>query len=198
MNAIPQTQPSELPPRFQAQLSPDEHILWHGIPQQGFRLSRAQGIFLLPAALFECLLLIGINAIIASGEIRYPLLLLLLLNFGIGYVVFIDPIVVALKTKVTHYVLTNRRVLIADGLVFRRIKSIEVASLPVVEFQPESNGRGSILLGHTISIQIWRRLYPPSILPPPTLDRITEAKHVYALIQRIRRDSKHTQNQAVP
>jgi hypothetical protein len=164
---------------FSAQLAPGERLIWSGKPKSGFRLS-LQDLALIPFSLILC----GIvfywerNAFIS----RYPLttqlwsipFMLIGLHMLAGRF-----LVDALRRSTTFYGMIEDCILIVTNLIFRKVESVSLQTLPEISLSERNDGSGSILLG---TVQ-YSSPGPDAICYyPPTLDSIPEVRRVYELI----------------
>lgn len=184
MLTLSKTASSTIPNELAEQIDFDERVLWHDIPEQGFRFYPLQGIITAGAAILTLCFSIEIGALWLHQEdvrdwVPFGFLVLVVANAWL-----VHPTLDVIRRARTQYVLTNRRVLISSGILWRPVQSIEIESLPNLEFHAKSGGRGSVMLG-----QAYRALTShgvSSVINPPALDGIANAQHVYDMIQNIR------------
>lgn len=216
MESISNAELESLPQNILDALDDDEPVLWQGIPEQGFRLSTVQIVFMIigvvPTLIILALGICGIASALYTlracaddlarfvpsscatsySDSVYNWFLCIPFVY-MSYVLFLRPFHEVWGRKKTIYVLTNSRVLIAGGVLFPRVQSIDLAALPIVTYSKRVEGPNSILLGHIYSAtSLWHA--GTIVSYPPTLDGIDDAEQVYKLIQDIRGES----NQSAP
>lgn len=175
--------PNEITLQIALQIESDERVLWHDVPEQGLRLYPVQGI-MMAAAVFLSL----VFAFVLWSYWQTGANLNELTPFAVFVLVFdnawlVHPILDVVRRERTSYVLTNRRVLINSGLLRRRVQSIDIRSLPKLEFHAKSDGRGSVMLGQAYTGLTAHGI--SSVINPPALDGIEDGKRVYDMIEGI-------------
>ena len=173
---------------FEEYLGPGERLLWSGQPKQGLIL-RGSDIFLVPfTLLWGGFAIFWEVSVIASGAPFFftlwgvPFVLVGLYLMAGRFVVD------ALQRANTTYALTNERVIILSGLIYRQVKSINLRTLSDLTLSQAKGGRGTITLGPTSPLN-W--FYAGAAWPgrsqhlSPTLELIDEAKLVYDQIREI-------------
>ena len=187
------TTPFETSHKLQAHLGAGESLLWAGRPKQGFVL-RGSDAFLIPFSLLWCgFAVFWEYSAYSSGA---PLFFLL---FGgifvvIGlYFVFGRWIEDSLVRRNTYYGVTEDRVLIHTEFPTTRTKSLQLDTISDITLTSGSGGFGTISLGpqHPMASMMSGWNWPGmSAYQSPQLEMITDAKSVFDLIQRNRRNTR--------
>jgi len=138
---------TEVPNEVQRELSGDERVLWAGRPLPGVRL-KASDALMIPFSLMWGGFAIFWEASVWS--VGAPLFFRL---WGVPFVLvglymiagrfFFD----AKVRERTVYALTDRRAIIASGLWYRSVRSIELRRLSELGFTESSGGIGTITFG---------------------------------------------------
>ncbi len=178
---------------LQAELGPNERLLWSGRPRGGLVL-RANDLFLIPfsllwagfAVFWECSVL-GISARHPSPTISFMALWgLPFVGAGL-YVVAGRFFADKAQRESTVYGVTNQRVLIRSGLFSTTTRSFPLQGLAELSLQEKGDGSGTISLGTALSpfpFALGRSSWPGmGRYQPPALDLIPSARTVYNLIR---------------
>ena len=170
-------------------LSPGERVLWMGQPIGGLRFT-ASDLLLVPFSL-----LCGGFAIfweLSVMRFNAPLLFRL---WGIPFVLIGLYLIVgrffhdAWRRSRALYALTEQRVIILDGGVQQRMRSLSLRSLPEIAISEEPAGRGTITFGSPTLPFGWFGWFGRSGWPgtgqlaPPAFESIQNARSVHELIR---------------
>lgn len=176
-----------------------ERLLWSGVPQQGI-VFRSSDVFLIPFSLmwggFALFWEFGVLSSPAPGFMAV---------WGVPFVFiglyitvgrfFVD----ARIRRRTTYGVTTDRVIIADGLIAPRLKSLNLSTLTDVTLKQGADGRGTITFGPEIP---WGRAYDgfawPGIPRGTAFERIPEAKRVYDIVRDAQRGSRTAPPRSAP
>ncbi|MBV9930391.1 MAG: PH domain-containing protein [Alphaproteobacteria bacterium] len=166
-------------------LLPGERLLWTGVPAQGVRFSR-QDIVLIPFSLFWAGFALFWNVSVwrAGAPLDFTLFGLPFLAAGL-YITVGRFAVDALLRRRLVYAVTSRRVLMLRRPPLASLKSFEIGYLPVLEFDEQRGGRGTIRFDIEEATNPWtNRGYNP--WRPSSAARcfegIAEPRRVYDLI----------------
>lgn len=171
-------------------LSPREELIWIGQPWQGIRFYQ-EDWFMIPVSvsiggIFIFMGVIAMTAPTVSVNLTGLIFVLPALYFIVGRF-FMDAY---LRSK-TYYALTNRRVLIHfDGLGVTTT-SFDLRSLANLRVETGSTTRGTVYLNdlpYGVSAPASRGIpfWGSGVKPPPALEMISDAQHLYEMIQDIR------------
>jgi hypothetical protein len=175
-------------------LSPNERLLWFGMPRQGFFL-RASDIYTIPFSLMWGGFAIFWETTVVKSDAPFFFIL-----WGIPFVIvglylivgrfFVD---VRQRSK-TFYGVTNERIIIVSGLFSRKIKSLNLRTLPDVTLEEKVNGSGTITFGSVSSFTEWNRggffrLRKARIEAVPRFEQIPQARNVYETIRNAHKQS---------
>lgn len=163
-----------------------------GRPRQGLVL-RASDAFRIPFSLLWCGFAIfwEWNAVtLPSAPAFFMLWGIPFVGIGLYMVVgrfFVD----ARQRSVTHYALTDERILIFSGVLARRLKSLALKNLPAIELTvSDTQGEGTICFGpqaplpfRTLGSFGWMSCERQS----PQFELIPDARAVYARIRAAQR-----------
>ncbi len=175
-----------------SQLDSGERLLWSGQPRSGIVL-RVQDAFLIPfsvlwlgfAVVWEVIVLSNVDTADSPVGLIFGL-------FGgifvlIGLYFFVGRFIADATGRArTYYGITNDRIIIVSGLLFRQIKSLPLRTLSDVSLTQRANGSGTITFG---PIHPFLHFFPAGGWPgarsfcPPSLDMIERAKDVYDTIR---------------
>jgi hypothetical protein len=164
-----------------------ERILWTGRPQRGLRF-RAADVYLIPFSLLwgGFALFWNVEAWSLGAPDLFALWGLPFLAVGI-YVVAGRFIHDALLRSALLYAVTTRRVIVLRTRFGRRLSSHEIGHLPVLEYDEEPGGRGTLRFdvdedSNPFARNNWR-IWVPSAARGVRFDRIERPRMVYDLIR---------------
>ena len=184
--------PDTVPEEIRRELASGEHLQWWGRPRQGLVL-RASDALRIPFSLLWCGFAIFWEWNVVTAPHVPPFFMLWGMPFvGVGiYMVAGRFFVDARQRSVTHYALTNERVLIVSGVLARRLKSLTLKNLPAIELALSgTQGMGTISFGSQapLAFRTTGSLgWMGSERQSPQFELIPEAKAVYASIRAAQR-----------
>lgn len=170
-----------------SELEPDETLLWHGQPRQGF-LWRGSDWYFVPFGLFWLAMTVYMGvAMLTSDEEG----LLAVALFGVPFLLiglylvpgkfFLD----ARARRRTFYGLTDRRVIIVSGLFSTTVNSLLRKTLNDVSVQQKRDGSGTIYFGQKNAFEAMYSGMPwPGYEPTPQFERIPDVREVHRLLLR--------------
>jgi hypothetical protein len=177
---------------IEEQLRPGERLLWKGKPDLGIRFRPSDG-FMIPFSLLWGGFAIfwfysAFNIATKSGQPEA----FLFSAFGIPFVlfglyfIFGRFIVDAKMRSKTEYAVTNQRAIIQSGMLSRKIKTVNLQSIPDISYAERSDGSGTVTFGESTSSYSWATggFYFPgmSSKQAPAFEMIPDVKRVYDLI----------------
>lgn len=176
--------------KIQDQLSPGESLLWSGRPPRGMRLTWWD-LILVPFSLLwgGGVLFIAFHVFSAGAPLFSQLIVGAFAVMGV-YIVFGRFIVDALRRGHTYYGVSNDRVLIVSEFPTSRVKSLGLSTLSDVTLSTKRDQSGSISFGPQ---DAWAGMFAGSGWPGTgsqgsRFERIENAKSVYDIIQKAKRD----------
>jgi Bacterial PH domain len=169
----------DLQNEIQAILMPQEKILWFGQPPQGLRflwhdwittifMTFWTGFAVFWAFTFSPIINTGIFYLFAAPFILSGLYML------VGRFFY-----EAKYRSRMVYAVTNQRVLIRKGLLWRKTVSFDIKKLSNIELMEEEHNKGCILFEHKAH---WKKYDRRGGLVMPHFDTIDDVKTVYQLI----------------
>jgi hypothetical protein len=171
------------------ELQPGEQVLWSGRPRQGLLL-RWSDALTIPFSLVWCsgAIFWEAMAITKGAPLFFRLWGVPFVLVGV-YIVIGRFVIDAMARARTRYAVTDRRVLIASGLLRKSVHAINLRGLTEMEIVEGRRGRGTIIFGPT-SLQATIRTtmlrgWPGagrSLLP--AFDSIDAVRQVLAIIQK--------------
>lgn len=176
-------------PQFEADLHPDERLLWVGQPQQGFvlRLRDTRVIFFL---LVWGLLVGYLVRDVAFGrplptlDTTGVIVLLAGLYLAVDYC-FVD----SWRRARTYYSFTNERVLIVSGLTKRRVRTVDHHTLVDMTLDEALDGSGTITFAPDTRVPEWQRVMMQVAWyyqeDAAQFEGIPNVRDVYRKIQRV-------------
>ncbi len=172
---------------LQQHLDTSERLLWVGQPKKGI-VFRTADLALIPFsllwigfAIFWVVMASKVSVLFAIFGIPFVLIGLI---FVIGRF-FID----AKQRDNIYYGLTENRIIIKSGLFKKSIKSLNVKSLPDIEYSEKTDGSGTINFGSKSFFTIWanQMSWWPGIKFTPAFDMIQDVRNVYSKIIAIQK-----------
>jgi hypothetical protein len=167
------------------ELNQGERILWSDRPQQGFMLHRSD-IAMIPVSLMFCGLATFISLTMVTESPLSVTLWSLLFVLLAAYMLVGRFFVEAMQRGRTYYALTNERVLIIFGLFGRKVKSLDLKTIYLMDINVNSDGRGTITFG-PLNFKPWWAYQRSERYEQPALEGIKNARHVYNLIRKAQR-----------
>lgn len=172
-----------------SELAPDEHLLWSGMPRQGFRL-QAIDLFLVPFSVMWCggAIFWEVSAVSVRAPFFFKLWGIPFVLFGLYFVVgrfFVDK----WQRARAWYGLTDRRILIVTDWRARSLKTLSLRGLNDIALRERKDRRGTLTFGPTPwmfsgSFGAW---WPGmSGRLPPSFDDVADVRKVYELIRDVR------------
>jgi hypothetical protein len=188
-----------IPYTIERELRAGEKILWKGEPAKGIRL-QSSDVFNIPFSLFwggfAFFWMFGATAATSKNHgdpiaTVFPLFGLPFVAMGIYLIIgrfFVD----AKIRANTEYAVTNERAIIASGLFSRKVKSLNLKSIPDVSVSEKSDGSGTITFAESSSpFGSWmggRNSFPG--MPNnqiPSFQMIPDVRRVSDIIQKSQR-----------
>ena len=173
-----------------AELGAGEPLLWCGRPKHGIRLTFG-GVFALLVSVAVPVLVLGVP-MLSFGPVSFFSLCWLVIVAGL-YFVFGRAIAAAIRLGHTFYGLTPRRAIIVSGVVSRRARSIDLASVGELSGLERPDRSGTISLGPPPTGLLARPsgvrgLFWPNTTPyvPDAFEMIDDVKSVHGKIERAR------------
>jgi uncharacterized integral membrane protein len=141
----------KVPPVVESELFDDEKLYWYGKPNPR-RNIRADEWLMLPAGIFAALFALFFIATATSmfdddfppATFQLPFLLVPLLMMGIGLWQAGAPLKSYLRGQQTHYVVTDRRILIIVDGVARDVESFYAKNVEFVRRRSHADGTGDV------------------------------------------------------
>ena len=172
---------------IRSELEPGEQILWAGQPRRGLVLRGSDAFFIPFSLLWASIAISGSTAAGRSGA-PFPFALFDLLFVVVAaYIVFGRFFVEALLRQKTFYAVTPRRIIIASGLLSRKIRSLPLKTLSEVSISERSKGVGTITFGpqHPFGSFGGMSAWPGAQqLQSPKFDLVPEARRVYETVRK--------------
>lgn len=129
------------------EINPDEELVWSGIPEQGVML-KSGDVFMIPFSLMWGGFAIFWEYSVINSDAPFFFMLWGIPFVLVGvYLIFGRFIYDAQKRSKTIYGLTKNRAIIISGLFGRKVKSLNLKSLPEIHVKTKSNGSGTITFG---------------------------------------------------
>lgn len=159
-----------------------ERLLWTGKPRPGLRFRWATLRSLLGSLIWAAVaVFFAINIWRGGATVSNFFVALALLGFALYSTVGRVALDGWLRSR-TRYAVTDRRVLIIQGVNQPTIQSIELSATSPISCDLRGDGSGSITFVTTQPATTGRR---SRRAPPPAFDDIPDAQQVYALIQQV-------------
>ncbi len=176
---------------IQAELGPDERLLWAGRPRLGFMLRPADAL-MIPFSLMWGGFAIFWEASVIRGNAPLGFALWGVPFVLIGlYIIFGRFVVDARQRSNTFYGVTSERVLIVSHLFGRKVKSLNLDTLTDVTLNERGNGAGTITFGPLAPFYGWQRSgWPGMTNAVPSFELPSDAREVYEIIRNARRAAK--------
>ena len=170
---------------IQPLLERKEKILWSGQPSQGIQF-RAQDVFLIPFSLMwgGFAIFWEYSVIKTAAPFFFTIWGIPFVIIGL-YMIFGRFITDSKQRENTYYGVTNDRIIIVQGLVKQKIKSLNLRTLSDVTMSQKNDGSGSISFGPGNPIASWLiGTSWPGIGAnfPPSFDAIPNVSDVYRTI----------------
>ena len=171
------------------ELRPQEQLLWSGEPGRGLAL-RSGDVMMIPFSLMWGGFAIFWESIAIRSNAPFMWL------WGIPFVLvglymivgrfFVD----AWQRERTTYGVTSERIIIVSNFINRKVKSLNLRTLPEMTLDQKSDGSGTITFGAVDKMSRWdpnglagRRSRSES----PRLEMLVDAKKVYEIIREAQR-----------
>lgn len=174
-------------------LSPNERILWHGVPRQGLLL-RAADALMIPFSLlwggFSVFLEYSVLCSDAPMVLRLwtvPFVLMGVHMVGGRFALE------AWQRSRIDYMVTNERVIIRSGIFRRSVQSLALRTMGDFALTEHSNGEGTISFGVSADGDRFSGLAAfPGDETVPRFDTIADARSVYEIIRGAHLAAGHT------
>lgn len=177
---------------IQSELESGERLLWAGQPIQGIKL-RDSDVFMIPFSfLWGGFAIFWEYSVIQNGA---PLFFML---FGVPFVLTGIYIVLgrffieAKQRSKTFYGLSNERVVIASGLLRKKVQSLNLRTLTDISLSESSNGSGSISFGSSTPFaSMFGGMSWPGMEQHigPRFDLIKDVKRIYQQIREAQKNA---------
>ena len=172
---------------FTSRLLPGEKIVWSGRPGTGLMFT-ARDLLLIPFSIVWCgFIIFWIVGVLASGAGWFAMFGVLMLAFGLFFMVgrfFID----AWLRGGTQYALTDRRILILRTRPTSDFTAVALDRLPQAQISERADGTGTVRFGERSSLFAFGRsglsVWTPSLDPTPQFLAIPAARNVFDLVQK--------------
>ena len=177
---------------LQAQLAPQEQLLWSGQPQSGIVFRRSDALTVPFSLMWGGFAIFWETTVFLSGAPFFfklwgiPFVL-------VGLYMIVGRFIVDAKQRAkTYYGITNERIIIVSGLGKRKVKSLNLSTLTDLSMEEGANGSGTIFFGPANAAFGWLAGTPfnsRGVQPPPSFEMIRGAKAVYETIRNAQRAS---------
>ena len=187
------------------ELTGSEKILWQGKPATGIKLQSAD-IFAIPFSIFWCGFSIfwELGASGALGSMKHqnaadPIAIIFpifgLPFIAIGLYMVIGRFFADAKIRAnTDYAVTNERVIIASGLFSRKVKSLNLKSVPDISISEKKDGSGTITFCETSSSSFnsFQNMpgMPTGRQQVPAFTMIHDVRNVYTILRKAQQECK--------
>jgi hypothetical protein len=177
---------------LEPELGAGERLIWSGQPWRGVCLRASDAVFipvsllgLVFAIVWTDMVMLAINKSRGGVTILFAL-------FGVPIVITAIYLVIgrfaadAMSRAHTFYGITNERIIIVSGVLYRKTVSLDLRLLNEISMTEKSNGSGTITFGRSNPFnQLFGQASWPGIrrYAPPAFDLIDNAKKVYAVIR---------------
>lgn len=178
----------QIPEAIRSELDAGEQVLWAGQPRQGVVL-RSSDLFAIPfSVVWGGFAVFWLTSAIHTGA---PLEFML---FGIPFVMVGLYIVVgrffveARRRANMSYAVTSQRVLIVSGLLGKKVKSLNLKTIPELSLSLRPDGSGTITFGapHALAAMFGGMSSWPGAAQhqAPCFDLVPEARAVYDTLRK--------------
>jgi hypothetical protein len=169
------------------ELRAGEHLLWSGMPRQGFIL-RTADMFLIPfSLLWASVAFLWEYSVVEmqKSPLLFPIFGIPFVLLGIYFVAGRFAVDIYLRRR-TYYGLTNQRALILTGLFSTQVKAVSLQNLDEMSLTERADGSGDIIFG-AVPPAYW--MYKGNLPglernPVPAFELIEAVRTVYSLIQQ--------------
>lgn len=176
-----------VPDEFRSHLSHEEYVLWHGRPKQGLCLRASDAMFIPFTMLCAAIAWGNFFEDAASPLVWLPVVPM---AFACTYMILGRFIIDRIARARTFYAVTQRRVLIVNGVTHRTISSLLLHSLAAMTYAQRRDGSGTVTLGRAPLFYDLMRLQYALFSPGecvPQLEGIDNAHDVFKLIRKAQR-----------
>jgi Bacterial PH domain len=173
---------------IRAELSPGEQVVWSGQPRQGIVI-RGSDALAIPFSLLWAGFAVFWLVTAARSNAPLPFVLFGVPFVLVGvYIVFGRFFVEAKQRQNTFYALTPQRVIIASGLFSKKVKSLNLKTIPELSLSERSDGSGTVTFGaqHPMAGLVGGMSAWPGAeqFMGPCFDLVPNARTVYELIRK--------------
>jgi hypothetical protein len=174
--------------RLENELEPGERLLWSGRPRRGLPFERYDGCLVPFSFLWYGIVTAAAIKTVRGGDWGFDVLLapplyIMILLLSIAIWLLPGRFVVDVWRRIrTSYGLTDRRALIVDGLVRRRVRSLPLATLSWVELTHHGDGSG------TVAFSPERHYVSDGRAGPPAFVMVKGVQRAYDLLVAARAD----------
>lgn len=179
----------QIPESIRSELGPGEQVLWSGQPRQGVLL-RGSDVFAIPfSVLWTAFAVFWLyTAIQSNAPLPFVLFGVPFVAVGI-YIVGGRFFVEARQRANTFYAVTSERIIIASGLVSRKVKSLNLKTISDLSLSQRSDGSGTITFGpqHPFAFMFGGMSSWPgaSQYLGPRFELVPEGRSVYEIIRKV-------------
>ncbi len=174
---------------LQEHLDINERLIWTGQPKKGI-VFRTADIFLIPFSVLWCYFSILWEISVFSTDTPLFFKLWDIPFILVGLISLFGRFIIDAKQREnTFYGLTDYRIIIKSGVFKKSIKSLNVRTLPEIEYEEKHDGSGTIYIGPKKPIMIWGNgiNWWPRVKPTPSLNLIQNVRQVYKKIIEIQK-----------
>ncbi len=170
----------------QSELDSGERLLWAGRPIQGIKF-RGTDVFMIPFSLLwgGFAIFWEVSVISSGAPFFFSLFGVPFVVVGL-YIIFGRFFVEAKQRQNTFYGLSNQRIIIASGVLRKKVKSLNLRTLTDITLSESASGSGSISFGNSYPFaSMFGGIAWPGMEQylGPRFDLIEKAKTVYQQIR---------------
>ncbi|MBM2814444.1 MAG: hypothetical protein HW421_1206 [Ignavibacteria bacterium] len=157
-----------------------ENILWVGQPKKGIIIQSSELIMILQG-IFFCGFGILLFSIVIKAEVPIIIKIFVFVIMIMGlYFLFGRMMYDAIRRGKTIYGVTDERIIMKEGIIFKKVKSLNIRTISDIGFEEKSDGSGTIFFGTKNIFNFLTGLnWRSSMKPTPSIDKIQEVRKVY-------------------
>ncbi len=170
---------------IQAQLRPNEKLLWSGQPRPGIILRPVDALMIPFSLLWGGFAFWEYSVIASAGPTFFALWGIPFVMVGL-YIIFGRFFVDSRRQTQMYYGVTQERIIIVSGSRSRKVNSLNIHMLSDLSMKEQSDGSGTITFGASLPMAAWSSgmAFPGADrYLPPSFEMIPDVKSVYALIE---------------